>query len=100
MKKLLAFMLENKEYVFEIQGHTNGNRAVKKSKRHINLGEEWNFKGSSKKLSKYRAERIKTYLIKNGIKENRIKTVGFGGDKMIVKKPRNMREAMKIFELK
>jgi flagellar motor protein MotB len=95
LNKLLTFMLENKEYFFEIQGHTNGNRMVKKSRKHTNLGEDWNFKGSSKKLSKYRAEKIKTFLTENGISESQIKTFGFGGDKMIVEKPRNMREAMK-----
>ncbi|MDG1476891.1 MAG: OmpA family protein [Vicingaceae bacterium] len=95
LNKLLDFMLENKEYFFEIQGHTNGNRVVKKTKRYGHLGEDWNFKGTSKKLSKLRAEKIKTYLIKNGVHESQLQTVGYGGDKMIVKKPKNMSQAMK-----
>ena len=95
LNKLLDFMLENKEYFFEIQGHTNGDRIVKKTKRYAHLGEDWNFKGTSKKLSKLRAEKIKIYLIKNGVHESQLRTEGYGGDKMIVKKPKNMSQAMK-----
>ena len=95
LNSLLEFMLENKSYSFEIQGHTNGNRAVKKSKKYAHLGEDWNFKGTSKKLSKLRAEKIKTYLIKNGVVENQLITAGYGGDRMIIRKPKNMKQAMK-----
>ena len=95
LNKLLEFMLENKDYSFEIQGHTNGNKSIKKTKRYTHLGEEWNFKGTSKKLSKLRAEKIKSFLIKNGVSENQLQTEGYGGDKMIVVKPKNMTQAMK-----
>lgn len=93
--KLNKFMLENSEYLFEIQGHTNGNKTVKKIAKNAHLGEEWNFSGSAKKLSKLRAEKIKDYLVKNGVKETQIQTIGYGGDRMIVEKPKNMKEAMK-----
>tara|TARA_B100000809_G_scaffold46738_2_gene41158 strand:- start:122 stop:1360 length:1239 start_codon:yes stop_codon:yes gene_type:complete len=95
LNKLLSFILENKKNVFEIQGHTNGNRMVKKSKRYAHLGEDWNFKGSSKKLSKLRAEKIKTYLTKNGVSETQLRTEGYGGDREVVSKPKNMSQAMK-----
>jgi outer membrane protein OmpA-like peptidoglycan-associated protein len=95
LKKLNKFMLENKKYSFEIQGHTNGNRNVKRNKRYAHLGEEWNFKGTSKKLSKLRAEKIKAYMVKNGVAETQIKTVGYGGDQMIVQNPKTMKQAMK-----
>ncbi|MBL4592693.1 MAG: OmpA family protein [Flavobacteriales bacterium] len=95
LKKLTKFMLENRKYSFEIQGHTNGNRSVKRIKRYANLGEEWNFKGTSKKLSKLRAEKIKAYLVKNGVSEIQLTTAGYGGDRMIVAKPQNMKQAMK-----
>jgi len=95
LNKLLDFMLENKGYSFEIQGHTSGNRTVKKTKKYAHMGEEWNFKGTSKKLSKLRAEKIKGFLIKNGVAENKLQTVGYGGDRMIVAKPKNMIQAMK-----
>lgn len=95
LNELLEFMLENKNYSFEIQGHTNGKNRVKKVKEYALLGEEWNFEGTVKKLSKLRAEKIKGFLIKNGVSENRLQTEGYGGDKMIVAKPKNMIEAMK-----
>jgi outer membrane protein OmpA-like peptidoglycan-associated protein len=95
LNKLLSFILENKKNVFEIQGHTNGNRMVKRSKRYSHLGEDWNFKGSSKKLSKLRAEKIKTYLMKNGVPETQLQTKGYGGDREVVSKPKNMIQAMK-----
>lgn len=93
--KLNKFMLENSQYSFEIQGHTNGNKAVKKVAKNEHLGEEWNFSGSAKKLSKLRAEKIKNYLVKNGVKETQIQTMGYGGDRMIIEKPKNMKQAMK-----
>ena len=65
------------------------------SKKYTHLGEDWNFKGSSKKLSKLRAEKIKTFLIENGVSENQLQTEGYGGDKMIITKPKNMSQAMK-----
>jgi len=93
--KLTKFMLENKDYSFEVQGHTNGNKIIRKTKQYEHLGKEWNFSGTSKKLSKLRAEKIKTYLVKNGVKESQLITVGYGGDDMIVEKPKVMKEAMK-----
>jgi len=94
LAKLHQFMKENSNYSFEIQGHTNGNRNIKKMQQYAHLGEEWNFKGTAKKLSKYRAEKIKKYLVKNGIDEARLRTIGYGGDRMIIDKPKNMKQAM------
>lgn len=92
--KLNKFMLENSQYSFEIQGHTNGNKAVKKIAATTHLGEEWNYSGSAKKLSKLRADKIKDYLVQHGVKEAQIQTIGYGGDRMIVEKPKNMKQAM------
>ena len=92
--KLNEFMLENSQYSFEIQGHTNGNKAVKKIAATTHLGEEWNYSGSAKKLSKLRADKIKDYLVQHGVKETQIQTIGYGGDRMIVEKPKNMKQAM------
>lgn len=92
--KLNKFMFENSQYSFEIQGHTNGNKAVKKTREYENLGEEWNFTGSAKKLSKLRADKIKEYLVKNGVQETQLQTIGYGGDRMIIEKPKNMKQAM------
>lgn len=95
LEKLLNFMKENRQYNFEIQGHTNGNRFIKKNKKYEHLGEAWNFNGTAKKLSKMRAESIKNYLVKNGIDENRLTTIGYGGDRMIIEKPKTLEQALK-----
>ncbi|MCO6498783.1 MAG: OmpA family protein [Vicingus serpentipes] len=95
LEKLSQFMKENNNYFFEIQGHTNGNRSIKKMQQYAHLGEEWNFKGTAKKLSKFRAEKIKDYLVKNGVDETKLATVGYGGDQMIIAQPKNMKQAMK-----
>jgi len=94
LAQLLQFMMENSTYHYEIQGYTNGNRNIKANKNYKNLGEAWNFKGSAKKLSKMRAETIKNYLVKNGVNSENLNTIGYGGDKMIVKKPKTMQQAM------
>jgi outer membrane protein OmpA-like peptidoglycan-associated protein len=95
LKELKIFMLENVDYSFEIQGHTNGNKTIKKTKRFAHLGDEWNFKGTAKKLSKLRAEKIKTYLVANGVEDAKLQTIGYGGDRMIIEKPKHMKQAMK-----
>ena len=94
LEELNKFMLENSDYSFQIQGHTNGNRYVKESKGYEGLGEEWNFNGTAKKLSKLRAEKIKSYMMDNGVREERLETVGYGGDNMIIARPINMKEAI------
>ncbi|MBW6483380.1 MAG: OmpA family protein [Vicingaceae bacterium] len=94
LEKLANFVKENKNYKIEIQGHTNGNRKIKKDKKYSHLGDEWNFSGSAKELSQLRAEKIKTFLAENGGNENNIIAKGYGGDKMIINNPKNMKEAM------
>jgi outer membrane protein OmpA-like peptidoglycan-associated protein len=42
-----------------------------------------------------RAETIKNYLVKNGIDENRLTTIGYGGDRMIIEKPKTLEQALK-----
>ncbi len=95
LNKLKKFMLENSTYHFEIQGHTNGNRMIKRTPQYAHLKEEWNFKGSAKKLSKLRAEKIKAFLVKNGVESINLTTTGYGGDNMVVAKPKNMKQAMR-----
>lgn len=95
LEKLLSFIKENENYAIEIQGHTNGNRKIKKDKKYSHLGGEWNFSGSAKELSQLRSEKIKSFLEENGVNENNLVAKGYGGDKMIVEHPKNMKEAMK-----
>jgi outer membrane protein OmpA-like peptidoglycan-associated protein len=95
LQKLLNFMLDNPLIVIEIQGHTNGNNKIFKNKAYEQLGEEWNFQGSSKKLSMFRSEAIKKYLINNGISEGRLVAVGKGGDKPIIENPETMEDGQR-----
>lgn len=95
LEALTAYMLENGKLRIEIQGHTNGNKDIRKSKDNETLGEEWNFEGSARELSRLRAEKLKSYLVQHGVAENRIITAGKGGDEMIVPEPKDMEEAAK-----
>lgn len=92
LQKLLSFMENNESFKIEVQGHTNGDNRIYKNDAYNHLGEEWNFKGSSKKLSQKRAETIKSFLEVNGITTNRVSATGFGGSKPIVKYPETMEE--------
>ena len=93
--KLLKYLTDNSEIKIEIQGHTNGDNKIYKNKAYENLGEAWNFKGSSKKLSLKRAEAIIQYLTVNGINSERLIPVGFGGDKPIIDNPETMEDGQK-----
>lgn len=85
---LLNYLLNNPEVKVELQGYTNGDNRCKKNKAYKKKGPEWNFSGSAKKLSQYRAEAIKKYLVQKGVHKENISTKGFGGEKMIVANPK------------
>lgn len=95
LKKLLNYLLDNPNINIEIQGHTNGDNRIAKNKSYRDLGEEWNFQGSSKKLSLKRAEAIKKYLVNNGVTAERMIAKGYGGSKAIVINPETMEEGQK-----
>ena len=82
---LANFLNNNEGLQIELSGHTNGNNKIKRNKAYKKRSVQWNFEGTSRKLSMYRAEEIKRKLLKKGIDESRISTKGFGGDKMIIK---------------
>ena len=92
LQRLLNFLNENENVIIQIQGHTNGDHKVAKNKAYATLGEEWNFQGSAKELSLKRAETIKSYLEGNGILQNRLVPVGYGGKKPIIKDPQDNEE--------
>jgi len=92
LARLLNYLLANPTIKIEIEGHTNGNKRIHKNKAYMNLGDEWNFSGSARKLSAMRAENIKTYLTRNGVNENRLVAEGYGGDRMIVPNPVTLEE--------
>jgi outer membrane protein OmpA-like peptidoglycan-associated protein len=95
LEKIKQFLKENDNITIEIQGHTNGNRRIKKDRKFAHLNGEWNFSGTAKELSQLRAEKVKKYLEENGVNPNQMTAKGYGGDKMIVDNPKNMKEAMK-----
>ena len=88
LNNLLALMQE-KPYKIVLHGHTNGNSQGKI----ITMGPEKNFfslsgdvkegYGSSKELSKERAETIREWLIAKGIAEDRIEVKAWGGGRML-----------------
>ncbi|PCI94493.1 MAG: hypothetical protein COB15_13940 [Flavobacteriales bacterium] len=82
---LANFLNNNEGLQIELSGHTNGKNKIKRNKAYKKRSVQWNFEGSSRKLSMYRAQEIKRKLLKKGIDESRISTKGFGGDKMIIK---------------
>lgn len=88
LEKLVNYLKENPTVCIEIQGHTNGNKRIKKSY-------EGNFSGSSRKLSQYRADVIKKYLVEKGISPERLLANGYGGNKMIFPNPKTQAQANK-----
>lgn len=88
LDKLASYLKANPGTNIEIQGHTNGNKRIKASY-------EGNFKGSSKKLSQCRADKIKGYLVSNGIVAERLSSIGYGGSKPVFPEAKNQAQANK-----
>ena len=89
LDELVTMMKENQNYVVKVHAHCNG-----KSGREVLLLNSDNYfetngstqsRVSAKELTNLRADAIKSYLMLNGISENRIKTYGWGGSEMLVK---------------
>ena len=92
LEKLYDIMSGKPDMRIRLHGHTNGNsRGVaylfqEKEKNYFDIRrtKEFTKRGvSSKKLSAYRAETIKSYLINKGIDSKRIETKGWGGKKLL-----------------
>jgi outer membrane protein OmpA-like peptidoglycan-associated protein len=95
LEYLATFLKNNKELKIELSGHTNGNNKIKRNKSYKNRGAQWDFTGTSKKLSTYRALEIKQKLLLKGIDEKRILTKGIGGDKMIIQEAKTLESIQK-----
>ncbi|MEQ8245612.1 OmpA family protein [Fulvivirga sp.] len=110
LNQLLAMMREDEDVRIKIHGHTNGNsHGVVK---HLDLDDKSFFslngshletKASAKKLSEYRAYTIQHWLMDQGIAENRMEIVGWGGKKMLYDKhgasaDKNVRVEIEILE--
>ncbi len=78
LKSLLSFMELNNSVTIEIEGHVNG-----PGKSNSN---------DYKELSNNRAQAVKSYLVENGISENRISSVGYGNSQMLYPQPKNEAE--------
>jgi outer membrane protein OmpA-like peptidoglycan-associated protein len=82
-------MKENLKYKIKIHGHCNG----KKSRDITSKGNSTNFfapdpanlkeTASAKKLSEYRAQIVKDYMVSQGIEASRIGVKGEGGNQMV-----------------
>jgi outer membrane protein OmpA-like peptidoglycan-associated protein len=90
LDELVHLMNSNPAYVIKIHGHTNGND----KRKIIGLGETRNYfdvkgsvekNGTSKELSKDRAEAVREYLVEHGIARDRMDIMAWGGTNMLVK---------------
>lgn len=78
LRRLLEFMILNKEIRIEIQGHVNA------------PGEKPD--GKVQKLSEQRAKTAYLYLIENGVNKDRITYIGLGNTQMIYPAPKTKTE--------
>ncbi len=90
LDELVNMMKLNPNYRIKIHGHCNGNynkRLIKypgRSKNYFSMTGAEDKNGSSKELSRVRAETIRNYLIDNGVDKNRMEIFAWGGTNMLV----------------
>ena len=75
LQALLSFMNQNPNVVVEVEGHVNGPKQ-KNSKAY-------------KELSYSRAYAVKAFLLKNGVKDDRIDFKGYGNSQMLYPNPKS-----------
>lgn len=80
LKKLVLLLKNNKDFIVKLDGYTNS------------LG----LTDAELELSKKRASKIASYLIKEGINEERISTQGFGGNNLIIDEISEINRRVKI----
>lgn len=108
LNSLLQMMREIPTYKIRLHGHTNGNYhgkiiAMGDSDDFFSLDAATNTVGSAKDLSRYRAETIRKYLVRNGIAEDRVVIKAWGGkrplfDKNGVNAKKNVRVEVEILD--
>lgn len=90
LNQLLSMMNDDDKMRIKIHGHTNGNSKGKVL--HLDLDDKQFFSlngshnedvASAKKLSAYRAYTIQHWLMDQGITEDRMEIIGWGGKKML-----------------
>jgi outer membrane protein OmpA-like peptidoglycan-associated protein len=90
LDQLVKLMSTNQNYVITIHSHCNGKNARKISvspdtKKPFDLENGKEIEASAKELTKLRAEAVRSYMIENGIAQNRVKVFGWGASDMLVK---------------
>ncbi|HEY0744041.1 MAG TPA: OmpA family protein [Chryseosolibacter sp.] len=81
---LLQLLESNATYRIRLHGHSNGNkrgRIISPGENLFSLEGATETFGTAKELAAKRAGVIKQFLVKNGIAEDRIETISWGGDK-------------------
>ncbi|MCK6618027.1 MAG: OmpA family protein [Cyclobacteriaceae bacterium] len=90
LDELVNMMNLNPKYKIKIHGHCNGNYnkrkiiALGKSKNYFEMKGSDEKNGSSKELSKLRAEAIQSYLVEHGVDKKRTEVFAWGGTNMLV----------------
>jgi outer membrane protein OmpA-like peptidoglycan-associated protein len=89
LDELVNMMTSNPAYKFKIHGHSNGNAkrkiiALGKGKNYFDVKGSKEKNGTSKELSKERAEAIQSYLVEHGIAKDRTEIMAWGGTNMLV----------------
>ncbi len=90
MDELVTMMNLNPKYKIKIHGHCNGTYnkrkiiALGKNKNYFEMKGSDEKNGSSKELSKLRAEAIQSYLVERGIDKKRMEIFAWGGTNMLV----------------
>ncbi len=96
LNALLTMLQENENMRIKIHGHTNGNyngKLIKLNKDDVDFfslkGNHIETVGTSKALSKQRAYTIQHYLMEEGIAEDRMEIIGWGGKRHLFDKHSN-----------
>lgn len=89
LDQLVNLLKSNPGYTITVHGHCNGDHdrkiiALGESKNYFTVEGSTQINGSAKDLSGLRAAAVRSYLMDNGIEEQRIKTYSWGGSDMLV----------------
>ena len=89
LDELVNMMTSNANYKIKIHGHSNGTSkrkiiALGKVKNYFDVKGSKQKNGSSKELSKERAEAVQDYLIEHGIAKDHTEIMAWGGSNMLV----------------